>query len=124
MRKRELLSPDGRNAWLASPYTKWHCSQMNVDQAAALLLCSAEAARRFGVDRGRWVFPTVAAEANTMVPLVARPDLGRSPGFAAVGAALGDGVRDAVHVDLYSCFPRPCASNSTSWGSGSVLVGR
>ncbi|WP_406278118.1 hypothetical protein [Embleya sp. NBC_00896] len=105
VRKRELLSPDGRNAWLASPYTKWHCSQMNVDQAAALLLCSAEAARRFGVDRGRWVFPTVAAEANTMVPLVARPDLGRSPGFAAVGAALGDGVRDAVHVDLYSCFP-------------------
>lgn len=105
LREDELLSPEGRNAWLADPYTKWHCSQMNVDQAAALLLCSAEAARRFGVERGRWVFPTMAAEANTMVPLVARPDLDRSPGFAAVGAALGSGVRDTTHVDLYSCFP-------------------
>ncbi|MFE2871659.1 hypothetical protein [Embleya sp. NPDC059259] len=101
----ELLAPTGRNAWLASPYSKWHCSQMNVDQAAALLLCSAEAARRFGVARDRWVFPTAAAESNTMVPLVARPDLGRSPGFAEVGAALGAGVRDATHLDLYSCFP-------------------
>ncbi|MFF7247195.1 hypothetical protein ACFZBU_25200 [Embleya sp. NPDC008237] len=101
----ELLAPDGRNAWLASPYSKWHCSQMNVDQAAALLLCSAEAARRFGVARDRWVFPTAAAEANTMVPLVARPDPDRSPGFAAVGAALGAGLSDTKHLDLYSCFP-------------------
>jgi acetyl-CoA C-acetyltransferase len=100
-----LVAPTGRNAWLASPYTKWHCSQMNVDQAAALVLCSVRAARRFGVDPGRWVFPVAAAEANTMVPLVARPDLGRSPGFAAVGAALGTGVRDATRRDLYSCFP-------------------
>ncbi|MFE3200020.1 hypothetical protein [Embleya sp. NPDC059237] len=101
----ELLAPVGRNAWLASPYTKWHCSQMNVDQAAALVLCSVETARRFGVARERWVFPTVAAESNTMVPLVARPDPARSPGFAAVGAALGPGAADAAHVDLYSCFP-------------------
>ncbi|MGC0415640.1 acetyl-CoA acetyltransferase [Embleya sp. AB8] len=101
----ELLTPTGRNAWLASPYTKWHCSQLNVDQAAALLLCTVETARRFGVPRERWVFPTVAAEANTMVPVVARPDPDRSPGFAAIGAALGPGVADVRHVDLYSCFP-------------------
>lgn len=99
----ELVAPEGRNAWLASPYTKWHCSQMNVDQAAALILCSAETARRFGVARDRWVFPHAAAEANTMVPLAARPDLGRSPGFAAVGAALG--ASDVAYRDLYSCFP-------------------
>jgi len=99
----EFVSPQGRNAWLASPYTKWHCSQMNVDQAAALIVCSAEAARRLGVARDRWVFPHAAAEANTMVPLVARPDLGRSPGFAAVAGALG--TSDVAHRDLYSCFP-------------------
>jgi acetyl-CoA C-acetyltransferase len=94
---------------LAAPYTKWHCSQWNVDQAAALVLCSAEAAARFGVPRDRWVFPIAAAESNHMVPVSRRAALHASPAARLVGEALrtSSGIDPAAadHVDLYSCFP-------------------
>jgi acetyl-CoA C-acetyltransferase len=55
------------------------------------------------------VFPVSAAESNAMVPLTARRDLHRSPGFAIAGARaleLAGTTVDAVdHLDLYSCFP-------------------
>ncbi|WP_214412207.1 hypothetical protein [Sphaerisporangium fuscum] len=99
----------GRPDMLSYPYRKWHCSQWNVDQAAALLLCSADAAASLGIPRHDWVFPLAAAESNVMVPVTARPSLHRSPGFAAVGTALarlsGVAPADAGHLDLYSCFP-------------------
>ncbi|NUU25776.1 MAG: acetyl-CoA acetyltransferase [Streptomycetaceae bacterium] len=97
------------NPMMARPYTRSHCSRAGVDQSAALILCSAEAAERYGVPRDRWVFPWAAAESNLMVPIVARTPLHRSPGFAAVGSWLaaytGTAVADVEHLDLYSCFP-------------------
>lgn len=99
----------GSRDMLSYPYRKWHCSQWNVDQAAALLLCSAGLASSLGVPKDEWVFPLAAAESNVMVPVTARPELHRSPGFAAVGSALaelsGVSAADAGHLDLYSCFP-------------------
>ena len=44
-----LSQPSDRNPMYAAPYTKWHCSQWNVDQASAFVLCSAEAATRSSV---------------------------------------------------------------------------
>ncbi|WP_238429059.1 acetyl-CoA acetyltransferase [Frankia nepalensis] len=103
------LAPSERNPMMAWPYTRSHCSRAGVDQGAALLLCSAGAARRLGVADDRWVFPVAAVESNVMTPVAARPHLARSPGFAAVGARLADvtGVApaDVDHLDLYSCFP-------------------
>ncbi|WP_436773613.1 hypothetical protein [Yinghuangia sp. YIM S09857] len=97
------------NPMMARPYTRTHCSRAGVDQGAGLILCSAEAAERYGVPRDRWVFPWAAAESNQMVPIVARAQLHRSPGFAAVAAWLtaytGVAASDATYVDLYSCFP-------------------
>jgi acetyl-CoA C-acetyltransferase len=104
-----ITTPTASNRMVASPYTKLLCSQWNVDQAAALILCSAETAERAGVPRDRWVFPLGAAESNAMVPLTRRADLHRSPGFelGAVQAlaAIGAGIDDVTHLDLYSCFP-------------------
>ena len=40
-----------KNPMYAAPYTRWHCSQWNVDQASAFVVCSAEAAERSGVAR-------------------------------------------------------------------------
>jgi acetyl-CoA C-acetyltransferase len=54
---------------LAFPYGKWHASQWTVDQAAALLLCSVEAAERLGVDSDRWIFPLVGLDSSTSVSL-------------------------------------------------------
>jgi acetyl-CoA C-acetyltransferase len=94
---------------LAFPYTKWHTSQWNVDQAAGLIFCAAETAAALGVPRERWVFPLAVADANHMVPLSARRHLDRSPGFAAAGARVAEHLGrplDAVeHLELYSCFP-------------------
>jgi acetyl-CoA C-acetyltransferase len=107
----EIRTPSAHNRWIAFPYARLHCSDWNVDQAAALVLCSVAAARRYGVPRERWVFPRAAAECNHVVPLAARPALHRSPGAAAAGAAAlrlaGLGIDEIAHLDLYSCFPAP-----------------
>ena len=104
-----IAAPENGNRMLAWPYTKWHNSQWNVDQAAALIFCSAGTARALGISSDRWVFPWAAAESNHMVAVTERPELHRSPGFAHAGRAVADHVgvapREADHVDLYSCFP-------------------
>ena len=104
-----IATPENGNRMLAWPYTKWHNSQWNVDQAAALIFCSAETARALGISSDRWVFPWAAAESNHMVPVTERPELHRSPGFAHAGRAVADHVgmapSESDHVDLYSCFP-------------------
>ena len=105
----EDLAPSAANPMLATPYTRRHTSNWNVDQAAALLLCSAATASAAGVPRDRWVFPWAGVESNHMVPLVARADVGSCPAIAIAGeaaaAATGVAPADADHVDLYSCFP-------------------
>lgn len=110
------------NPMLSRPYTRSHCSRAGVDQSAALILCSAEAAERFGVPRDRWVFPWAAAESNLMVPIVARAQLHRSPGFAAVGSWLaaytGVAPADAKYLDLYSCFPAAVRIQTAELGLG------
>jgi acetyl-CoA C-acetyltransferase len=104
-----LTHPSAANPLLAMPYTKRHCSQWNVDQAAALLICSQEAARRFGRDDSGWVFPVAAVESNAMLPLSRRARLHRSEGLRQCGERLATltGVAPAAadHLDLYSCFP-------------------
>jgi len=98
-----------RNRMLAFPYTKLHNSQWNVDQAAGLVLCSAESARAAGVPRERWLFPLAVAESNLMVPLTERRALHRCPGFAVAGARAlalaGRGTEAVTRRELYSCFP-------------------
>jgi acetyl-CoA C-acetyltransferase len=105
----EIVEPGPDNRMIASPYTKRMCSQWNVDQAAALLLCTAEAADDAGVPRDRWVFPHSSVVANHAVPVLQRPQVWHSPNSVAAAdaalAAAGVGADDLGHVDLYSCFP-------------------
>ncbi len=118
-----LSSPSAKNPMYAAPYTKWHCSQWNVDQASAFVICSAEAAERFGVARDTWVFPLAAVESNAMVPLSQRGELQRSPAVSAGGEQLtamsGVDPRDADHLDLYSCFPSAVRVQAEELGLGS-----
>jgi acetyl-CoA C-acetyltransferase len=105
----ELSQPSERNRLIAFPYNRLHVSQWNVNQAAALIFASAEAAERLGIASERWVFPLAAAESNTMIPLVRREDLHRCPGVAAAGSRAlelgGVHLDDIRYIDLYSCFP-------------------
>lgn len=104
-----LLDPQGPNAMLASPYGRMYTSQWNVDQAAGLIFCSAEAAERYGIPRDRWVFPLAVAESNHMVPLSRRASLARCPGFQRAGESVSDAtgidLSLVTHRELYSCFP-------------------
>jgi len=105
----DIRRPGPRNKVLAWPYNKWHNSQWNVDQAACLILCSAEAARAHGVPADRWVFPLAIAQSNHMVPVSQRHQIHRSPGFVVTAATAcglaGVGIDDVAHADAYSCFP-------------------
>ena len=82
---------------------------MNVDQAAAILVCSADAATRLGVDRDRVVFPLVALESSSCVPVSQRADLHRWAAMEVLGRAaeaqLGSPLTELELVEVYSCFP-------------------
>jgi len=102
-------TPSAGNRPLAFPYNKWHSTQWTVDQAAALVLCSVEAATRLGVPHDRWVFPLVGLESSQAVSLLARAEPHRWPAMGVLGAAaaewIGRPVAEAEVVETYSCFP-------------------
>jgi acetyl-CoA C-acetyltransferase len=104
-----LEHPSAKNPMLAAPYTKWHCSQWNVDQAAAFLLCSSAAADRAGVPQDRRVYPHVVVESNHMLAVSKRAELHRAPavriGAERIADLTGIDVAASDLVDLYSCFP-------------------
>jgi acetyl-CoA C-acetyltransferase len=117
-----LSQPSDKNPMYCAPYTRWHCSQWNVDQASAFVLCSAEAAARHGIPSDALVFPLAAVESNAMVPLSRRAQLHRSPAVAAGGERLaamsGVDPRNADHLDLYSCFPSAVQVQAEELGIG------
>jgi acetyl-CoA C-acetyltransferase len=104
-----LEHPSAKNPMLAAPYTKLHCSQWNVDQAAGFVLCSTEAADRAGVPPDRRVYPLAFAESNHMLAVSKRAQLHRAPavriGAARIAELTGIDVTTTDVVDLYSCFP-------------------
>ena len=105
----EIRTPTVDNRMVTFPYTKRMCANIDVDQAAALLLCSYEAAQAAGVSGDRLVFPLSGADAHDHYFFSERWSLAESPairaaGFAALDAA-GVGVDDVARFDLYSCFP-------------------
>jgi acetyl-CoA C-acetyltransferase len=105
----DIANPTADNRIVAWPYTKLLCANSTTDQAAAVIVCSAEAAERAGVPRDRWVFPWSGADAHDHWYLSERADLHSSPALRiAGGAALqlaGVDLNDVAHLDLYACFP-------------------
>ena len=105
----QIGEPSEGNRFIGFPYTKRECANNMVDQAAALVVCSAEKAATLGVPRDRWVFLHSGTAASDTAFVSNRWDLDRSPAVRiAGGEALtlaGCDVDDLAHVDLYSCFP-------------------
>jgi acetyl-CoA C-acetyltransferase len=105
----DIATPGPKNRPLAFPYNKWHASQWTVDQAAALLFCSAERARAAGVPPDRWIFPHVALHVSEAVTLTARRDMHAWPAMRALGRAaaerLGRPLAEVSIAEVYSCFP-------------------
>lgn len=105
----QIANGSDRNPMQAFPYTRLHCSSWNVDQAAALLLCSAGRAQALGIPPQHWVHAWAGSESNHVVPVSARADLTRCAGAQLAGKAVLEAGRlqaaDVDLVDLYSCFP-------------------
>ncbi len=105
----EISTPTPGNRQVSHPYTKFMVANFRVDQAGALILCSAKAARELGIDESKWVYVHAGAQANDEWFVSEREQLNRSPAIRAIGEALfAHAETDASKlgpVDLYSCFP-------------------
>jgi acetyl-CoA C-acetyltransferase len=106
----EIATPSPRNRMIAFPYTKYMNAVMEVDQAAAVLMTSAGAARALGIPEERWVYWCGGAETveECWYPSE-RPDFSRCQALREAGkgalAEAGVELGDLTHMDLYSCFP-------------------
>ncbi|HJQ85529.1 MAG TPA: acetyl-CoA acetyltransferase, partial [Candidatus Binatia bacterium] len=124
--RREPLAPAAirdpalGNAMLAFPYTKRHSSQWNVNQAVAILVCSAARASDLRLDRRGWVFPVAAAQSKHVVPLAQQRKLHSHAGTVRSGERAlelaGLSVRDLDVAELYSCFPAAIQSFARDLG--------
>lgn len=106
----ELTTISTTNRMICDPYPRLLVARDQVNQGAAALLMSVEAARRLGVPEHNWVYLHGHADMREQ-RLLERPDLGRYPAaVTAVTEALavaGIGLDDIAALDLYSCFPVP-----------------
>lgn len=105
----EIGEPSGANRRVTLPYTKLLNANLQVDQAAAVVLCSAAVADELGIDPARRVYVHAGARATDEWFLSERRELHRSPAIRACGRALfehaGIGPGQLGPIDLYSCFP-------------------
>ncbi|OBK26184.1 acetyl-CoA acetyltransferase [Mycobacterium asiaticum] len=106
----ELITVTESNRMICEPYPRLLVARDQVNQGAAALLMSIEAARRLGVPEDRWVY--LRGHADLEAPaFLDRPDLGHAPSAVLAArealAVAGIGVDDVATFDLYSCFPAP-----------------
>jgi acetyl-CoA C-acetyltransferase len=115
-----IAKPGPKNRPLAFPYNKWHNSQWNVDQAAALIFTSAEYATELGLSEPALVYPIAAADSDAVIPVTERTDPSRFAAaeevFAAVENHHGSPLRDLDIVDFYSCFPSAVRTQARALG--------
>ncbi len=106
----ELITVTDSNRMIAEPYPRLLVARDQVNQGAAVLLMSVEAARRLGVPEEKWMYLHGHVDLEEQA-LLQRPDLGHAPSAVmAVREALemaGIGIDDVATFDLYSCFPVP-----------------
>lgn len=106
----EIITVTADNRMICDPYPRLLVARDTVNQGAASVLMSVDAARRLGVPEDKWVYLHGHSDMIEQ-PLLERVDLGAGP--AAVLAAqealrvAGVGVDDIATFDLYSCFPFP-----------------
>ena len=105
---------------ISFPYTKAMVANNTVDMATAILLCSADSARRAGVASDRLVFPLAIANSRETWLIAERRELDGSPALAAAARAAfthaGLGLDDIEHIDLYACFPSMVEMSAAALG--------
>ncbi|MDT5097479.1 MAG: acetyl-CoA C-acetyltransferase [Mycobacterium sp.] len=106
----EIMTVTDDNRMICDPYPRLLVARDQVNQGAAAVMMSVDAARRLGVPEEKWVYLHGHSDMVEQA-LLERVDLGASP--ATVHAAREAlrvaeiGVDDVATFDLYSCFPFP-----------------
>jgi acetyl-CoA C-acetyltransferase len=118
----EIRMPGPSNRMIGLPYPKLMNSNNDVDQAAALIMCSVERARSLDIPEDRWVFPFAGADCHEHPFVSNRWSLAETPAIKAGGRTVlelaGVGIDDLEVVDLYSCFPSAVQLGAASLGLG------
>ena len=105
----EIRTAGEGNRPIAFPYPKLMNANNNVDQGAALIMCSQEVAKQLGVAESKWVYPWAGTDGQDTQTISHRGRFTRAPGLRTVAqrvlelAAINLG--DVAYFDLYSCFP-------------------
>ena len=105
----DIRVPSAINRPISYPYPKFMNSNSNVDQGAALILCSEEKAIALGIATSKWVYPWAGTDANDHYFVSNRDNFYSSPGIRFAGRRCmelaGVNVGDLAMMDVYSCFP-------------------
>ena len=116
----QIWRPNPANRMISWPYTKLMNSNNMVDQAAVLVLTSAEKAEHLQIPTDRWVFPYAGTDAHDTYAIGERAQFHTSPAIRIAGRralALADTDIDQVDlIDLYSCFPSAVQVAATELG--------
>ena len=105
----EIRTPSNINRPISYPYAKFLNSNNNVDQGAALIMCSVGKAKALGIPQDRWLYPWAGTDAHDHYFVSNRDNLYSSPAIRIAGnrcmELAGVEVSDIDRVDVYSCFP-------------------
>lgn len=116
----EIVTVTERNRMIGLPYPKLLNSNNGVDMAAALIMCSVDAARRLGVPEDRWVFPHAGTDCHEHQFVSNRDTFARTPAIEIGGRRAlelaGIDIDDVSVIDLYSCFPAAVQLGAQSLG--------
>jgi len=105
----EIARATPKNRFVGWPYTKYMNAMNQVNQSAALLICSVELAREMGVDESRWLYLHGCADTFDHHQVSRRLDYSSSPAIRTMGreafTMAEKSIDDIDFIDLYSCFP-------------------
>ncbi len=106
----ELITVTSDNRMVGYPYTKYLNAVLETDQAASVLMMSAEAARELEVPEDKWVYWRGGAHATEAVWYASeRSDLTSCPALRASTTTALERARLSLDeidfLDFYSCFP-------------------
>ena len=105
----EIRTPSAVNRAVSFPYPKFMNSNNNVDQAAALILCSQAKAQALGIDKDKWIYPWAGTDAHDHYFVSNRDELYTSPAIRLAGQRCLELCNitpsELDLIDVYSCFP-------------------
>ncbi len=116
----EIRTTGPSNRMIGLPYPKLMNSNNDVDQGAAVIVCSAGRARALGIPEDRWVFVVAGTDCHEHNFASQRWAFAETPAIRRGGQRVlelaGLGIDDIGLVDLYSCFPSAVQLGAASLG--------